>query len=170
MDLRTEILKEHSKAQAQKIADWIGNNSRRFASLIHLFLADEYRVIQRAAWIISLVADKHPSLLQRHLDQMIHKMQEPDLPTAVKRNFVRILQDIKIPEPLHGIVMESCFKFFADPRETIAVRVFSMTVLANLSKYYPEIKEELKLTIEEGLSQKPTAAYRSRAREVLKTL
>ena len=170
MDLRSQILKEHSKANAQKIADWSSNESKRFESLIRLFLKDEYRVIQRSAWIIGLVANKHSELLLPYLAAMIEKMNEPQLPTAAKRNVVRVLQEIEIPESLHGILMESCFAFLADPKETIAVRVFSMTVLSKLSKLYPEIKQELKLVIEEGLTERPTAGYRARAKEVLKQL
>ena len=39
------------------------------------------------------------------------------------------------------------------PAEALAVKVFSMSVLANLAKYYPEIKAELKLIIEDQESK-----------------
>ncbi len=170
MNLRSQILKEHSKENAQKIANWIGNDQERFASLIQLFLHDEYRVVQRAAWVISMVADEHPYLISSQLDVIVHKLQEPGLPVAVKRNVVRILQTVDIPEHLQGMVMEYCFSFLADPKKAIAVRAFAMTVLINLSKTYPEIKPELKLLIEEGLTQSPSAGYKARARAVLKEL
>jgi hypothetical protein len=63
--------------------------------------------------------------------------------------------------------MEACFQFLADPKETIAVRCFSMTVLTNLSKEYPEIKNELRAMIEGILVQKASAGFRTRARKVL---
>ena len=50
MNLREEILKEHSKTQCNKIVNWIGNSQKRFNELFELFLNDEYRVTQRAAW------------------------------------------------------------------------------------------------------------------------
>jgi hypothetical protein len=49
MNLREEILKEHSKAQSNKIVSWIGNSQKKFDELFNLFLNDEYRVTQRAA-------------------------------------------------------------------------------------------------------------------------
>ena len=166
MDLRYEILKEHSKLQATFITNWIGDNKHRFDKLINLFLNDEYRVVQRSAWIISMVADKYPDLLTPYLAAMIKRMEVDGLPTAVKRNVVRVLQHVKIPKKLHGPVMDSCFKFLTDPKETIAVRVFAMTVLANLAKIYPEIKTELKTTIEEVLRQKASAGFRARAKKL----
>ena len=57
MDMRQEILKEHSKAQATKIADWIGKDEKRFAHLMELFFTDEYRVVQRTAWVVSMAAE-----------------------------------------------------------------------------------------------------------------
>lgn len=169
-NLRDEILIEHSKANAVRIVNWVGNDARRFNELMQLFLHDEYRVVQRAAQIISIVAEKNRQLLQPHLTEMVARMREPNLPTAVKRNVVRVLQNQEIPEDLHGAVMNTCFDLLADIKETIAVRAFSMTVLANLVKHYPEIKQELKVILEEGLEQDPSPGFRSRALKTLKQL
>ena len=51
MDLRAELLEEHSKRQALRVADYIGNDPERFADLMCLFFGNEYRVTQRAAWV-----------------------------------------------------------------------------------------------------------------------
>ena len=170
MNLREEILKEHSKAQGMKIAAWVGNNEKHFALLMQLFLKDEYRVVQRSAGIVSMVADRHPKLLLPYLNLLVKKTEEPNLPVAVKRNVVRILQIIPIPKKLQGAVMDMCFHFLADPKEAVAVRCFSMTVLANLSKEHPEIKNELHTLVMSVLEQKPSAGIRARARKVLKEI
>ena len=170
MDLRAEILLEHSRAQSLRIAGWVGHHADRFAALIQLFLHDEYRVVQRSAWIISLVAAKHPELLTPHLPAMVARMEDAGMPVAVKRNVLRILQYLVIPAPLQGPVMNSCFAFLEDPLETVAVKAFSMTVLANLAKDYPEIKNEIRLLIAEALENNPTPGIRSRAKKVLKEI
>ena len=169
-NLREEILVEQSKANAVRITGWIGKDAARFNQLIQLFLHDEYRVVQRAAHIVSIVAEKNPQLLQPHLAAMVGRMQEPGLPVAVKRNVVRVLQYQEIPEALHGPVMNTCFNLLADVKETIAVRAFSMTVLANLAKDYPEIKQELKALLEEGLEHDPSPGFKNRALKTLKNL
>ncbi len=170
MDIRAELLKEHSKVQVEKIARWIGNHPGRFAQLMDLFLHDEYRVVQRAAWIISMAAEAHPAVAEVHLPAMVQRMSDNGVPVAVKRNVVRILQFVNIPGALHGEVMNACFDLLADPQEAIAVRAFSMTVLANLAATYPDIKQELKTIVEDALQHNPSAGFRSRARKVLKTL
>lgn len=170
MQLRDEILLEHSRTNTDKIAHWIGNNPARLATLIELFLHDEYRVVQRAAWIMSIVAQEHPTLLKPHLKAMLDRMNDEGIPVAVKRNVVRVLQFMPIPEELQGEVMDYCFRFLEDPQETVAVRVFSMTVLTNLAQQYPDIKKEIILLIEDQLREGAQPAFISRGKKTLKLL
>ena len=166
MDLKAEILAEHSKAQSSKIVAWVSNDKKRFDELLQLFLNDEYRVVQRSAWMISMIAEKHPELIQTHLPVIVDKMNEAGVHVAVKRNVTRLLQFIPIPEELHGIVMNTCFELLTDPKETIAVRAFSMTVLANLAGIYPDIKQELKAIVNDVLEHCASAGLKARARNL----
>ena len=169
MDLRKEILKEHSKAQCNKIVKWVGADQKRFDELFYLFLNDEYRVVQRAAWPVSYCVIAHPPFISRHWAQLIRNLQKPNLHNAVKRNSIRLLQDIDIPEKYRGEIMNICFKFLESPSEALAVKVFSMTVLGNLAKYYPAIIPELKLIIEDQLPNQ-TAGFKSRAKKLFSQL
>src|ERR1700753_4288904 len=99
-DLRTEILKEHSKAQAGKIIQWVGDDPERFKVLLELFLGNEYRVTQRAGWPLSSIAIDHPELIRPYLKQFINNLSRPNLHGAIKRNTVRVLQFIEIPDEL----------------------------------------------------------------------
>ena len=45
--------------------------------------------------------------------------------------------------------MNLCFDYLIDPTEKIAAKAFSLTVLQNLAKLYPEIKQDLKTVIED---------------------
>ena len=69
MNIRDALLEVHSKAQAAKIADYVGDNSERFAELMKHLLGPVYRLSQRAAWPVSYCIERHPepckALLQR---------------------------------------------------------------------------------------------------------
>lgn len=168
MNLREQLLTENSKENIELVASWIGNNEERFQQLMDLFLFDKYRVVQRSAHALGKVGEKHPEMILPYIDAMLKRMSEPDIHVAVKRNVVRVLQYIDIPEKHHGDVMNLCFDLLADAKEAIAVRVFSMTVLDNLSKQYPEIKQELHAIVEDQLEQGCTAAFKARAKTILK--
>ena len=169
MKLREEILKEHSKAQCTRIVKWVGSSQQRFDELFNLFLHDEYRVVQRAAWPVSYCVDAHPLLIKKYWKELMDNLKKPNLHDAVKRNSIRLMQEIELPEKYHGEIMDLCFKYLESPTEALAVKVFSMSVIANLAKYYPEIKSELKLIIEDQLAHQ-SAGFKSRAKHVLKQL
>ena len=167
MNLREQILKEHSKSNCDKIVRWVGKNQQRFDELFYLFLNDEYRVVQRAAWPLSYAVIAHPQLIQKHFGKLLKNLEKPGVHAAVKRNTVRLLQDTEIPKRFQGRVMDLCFKYISEPKEPVAIKAFSITVLDNLSVIYPEIIPEIKLLVEQRYPHE-TAAFKSRARKFLK--
>ncbi len=169
MDLETEILERHSKQQVLRIVSWIGSDKRRFRQLMNLFLHGEYRVTQWAAWVISNCADKHPRLIIPWLTPLFKRMEEPGVHVAVKRNVLHILEWVEIPKSLLGAVVSRCFEYLGSESEAIAVRVYSMAIILRVSKNEPELRNELRASIEQML---PNAgpAIRALARFVFKQL
>ncbi len=169
MNIRTELEKEHSKEQASRIASYAVQNKKQFEELMNCYKADDYRLSQRAAWSVSWAAKNKPALIEPYIGVLVKRLQEPNVHPAVVRNAVRILEDIFIPEQFHGEVMNACFGFIETPSTPPAIKAFSLTVLFNLTKQYPEIKPELKLIIEERWDTE-TAAFKSRGRKILKSI
>jgi len=166
MNLREQLLKEHSRANCLKIVKWVGSSPERFAELFELFLSNEYRVVQMAAWPVSYAVEAHPDLIRKHLPALLKNLEKPGTHPAVRRNSIRLLQHVEIPKKYHGGVMNFCFDYISDPKEKAAVKAFSLTVLENLSKQYPEIKQELKAIIEDRWDSE-TPAFRSRAKKII---
>ena len=169
MNIEDALLKEHSKAQCDKIVKYIGNNKERFAELMKLFFKGEYRVTQRAAWPMSYCVRKHPQLINPYFKRLLDNLEKPGLHDAILRNTVRLLQDADIPETHHGRVMTICFNFIQSNDTAVAIKAFSLSILHNLSKKYPEILPVLKTIIEERWEHE-TAAFRSRAKKIVFSL
>src|SRR5689334_19715854 len=98
MKLRETILKEHSKANCARIVKWVGNDQKRFDDLFDLFLNDEYRVVQRAAWPVSYCVEDHPAFIKKHFAKLIKNLNKTGVHDAVKRNSIRLLQYVEIPK------------------------------------------------------------------------
>ena len=169
MLLKEEILKEHSKRQTDKIIKWIGTDQTKFDELVKLFLQSEYRVTQRAGWPLSNIGIEHPEMIAKHLKPMLMNLKKENLHNAVIRNTFRLLQFIPLPKKLSGLAAEVAFNYFTDKSQPVAIHVFSMTVLGNLCKQFPELKNELLPLIEERLPYS-TPGFRSRAKKVLKQI
>jgi len=166
MHLRNQILKEHTKENCNSIIEWVGNDVSRFNQLFNLFLNDEYRVTQRAAWPMSYCAVAHPEFMEYNFDKLIQNLQKPLIHNSVKRNSVRLLQSIEIPEQYEGAVMEICFGYVESPAEAVAIKAFALSVLGKFAKKYPEIIPEIKLLIEDQLPHQ-TAGFKVSAKRLL---
>ncbi len=148
MNIREEILKEHSKAQATKIADFISNDKQRFDTLMNLFLNDEYRVCQRAAWVVGIIAEKHPDIVLPFIEPMLQNLKN-NTNHAVVRNTVRVLNYLReIPESTVGLATSICFDYIENPSAPIAVRAFSIHFLYKTCLKEPDLKEELIILLE----------------------
>lgn len=166
MDIRTELLAEHSKSQTMKIVRYIGGDTVRFRELMDSFLGDTYRVSQRAAWVVNYCAENHPELVKPYFGKLVEQLERDDAHPAVRRNVARTLQFVDIPKRLHGRVFDACYMLINDPEQPVAVRVFAMTVAARIAKDAPELLDELRLVVEKHAPH-TSIAFRVRAKRVL---
>ncbi len=168
MELQKDLLSDFNKAHTVGIAKKIGANQDDFDELMTLFLGDDYRLTQRAAWVVSHCADEHPWLIEKHIEPMILNLNK-QASDAVKRNTLRVLRYVEIPEDFMGIAAEVCFGCLQSGKEPVAIKVHAMDVLFNITKKFPELREELRLSIED---QMPfgSAGFLSRGTKILKLL
>lgn len=169
MDIRKEILKEHSKTQCDKITRYVGSNVVRFNELMAIYFDGPQVVTQRAAWPVSRCIENHPQLIKPHLSKMLNFLQQPGIHDAVKRGTMRCLLFVDVPKKYHGKLVQHCFDFIENKSEAVAIKVFSMMVLSSIIKDEPDLKKELRIIIEDQMPY-ATAAFRSRGRKVLKEL
>jgi hypothetical protein len=169
MNLRKTILEEHSKNQTMKIVRWVGKDKKRFAELVKLFLHDEYRVIQRAAWPLDYCVEAHPELVKPWIGKMINNLEKPGLHDAAIRNTFRFLQSYDVPEKYLGKLVNTAYRFMLKSDSPIAVKVFAMSTLANITKKEPGLRNELRDAVKE-LMKEGSGAIIARGKMILKQL
>lgn len=169
MNIRDEILADRSKANIVRIAKYVGNDSERFKILVKLFLYDEWRVNQRAIWVMVHCVETYPQLIYPYLEDLLENVQKPTACNAARRNTTKILSEIDIPEKYQGQALDICFHFLLSMQEQIAVKVFSMQVIFNISKNEPDLLRELAATIETQLTY-GSAGFKARGKKILKEI
>lgn len=171
MNIREELLKHQvqSKALVLQIATYAVDSEILLSELVDCYTSGDTRLAQRAAWSLSWVAQKNPKAIQPYLNIIVSQISKPHAHDAVVRNSLRILEDTYIPEPFHGEVLNACFDFVQKKHTAVAIKAFSLHIIFNLSKLYPEIRNELKLVIQENIEFE-TAAFRSRGKKLLAKL
>jgi hypothetical protein len=167
MNLKDTFPEYNSQAETQRILHWIDGSPQHFSELMDVFFDGNTRKNQYAAGIMIHCIDRWDFLIIPYIEKLILNLQNAGLHDAIKRNTVRVLQNVVIPEDLHGILVEICFDYLKNPAEAVAIKVFSMTIIDNLTRFYPELKEELHFILEEQFPFQ-SAGFRSRAGKILK--
>lgn len=129
------------------IVEYIGDDQARFAELMDVFFAGEYRTTQRASWPLDYCVERNPELVYPYLDRLVCLLARKDVHNAVRRNIARLLQYISVPEHLRGKVYSLCVDLVDNAEAPVAVRVFALTVAANIAKTEPDLTGELKLIV-----------------------
>lgn len=169
MNIKEQLLVEHSKSNAQLITDYIGTNINRVEELVFCFLSKEYRVSQRSAMVISRIGDHTPELLAPHIDKLVNAFIDPKEKDSVIRSIVRFFQFYTLPEEYQGVVLDRCYILLKDSEQAIAIRAFAMGVIYSISKEYDELKNELKLVLED-LYTVGSSGLENRRKNILKLL
>ncbi len=169
MNLLESLKKSPSPTHYQQMIAYIGKSKQRFSELILIYLQGPDRITQRASTLLVYFAKKHPEFIIGQLAIIVKHLSHPQATVAIKRNTIRFLQDIAIPKRWQGKVTDICFSFLTSHQESIAVKAFSMTVLANIAAENSDLKNELIPIIED---QMPfgSAGFRNRGARVLKQL
>lgn len=169
MDLKTTLLKEHSKGNSIYIASYIGSDKVKFEALMELFFNGEYKVTQRAAWVVGMCFEAYPTLIDPYIQQLLENLKNTSVHDAVKRNTFSILQYRELPDAYLELAANIGFDYFNNKNEAIAIRVFAMTFMTTICKKLPELKEELRILIEDELPY-GSAGFVSRGKKMLALL
>lgn len=167
-DLLDLLSQPMSKTNKNALAKAARHDPETLASLMHHFFEGDYRAVQNAAWAVSYVAELSPHMLYPYLHKMVHYLQQSEA-DAVKRNILRVLQFVEIPETLWGEVADRAFELLGRANEAVAIKAFAMTVLLKIVQEVPELKQELQVLVEDMLPF-GSPAITSRGKRVLKAL
>jgi hypothetical protein len=168
MDIAEQLMAEHSKRNTELIVNYIGSDQKRFKELLQVFSSGNYRLTQRASWPLTLVLEKHPLLAEKHIS-FICSLLDAKMHVSIKRNVLRLLQYVDLPEEEMGLMADRCFKYLTSLHEPVAVKVFAMTVLYRICLKEPELKNEL-IPLLEDLLPFGSAGLVSRSKRILNQL
>lgn len=170
MNFIAQLSKEHSKENSKVICMYLIEHPQSMKEFMSIFLGKESHLSQRAAMVVTAIADQDNGMILPYLESMVLKLKEKDVHVAVKRNIVRVLQEVQVDEHLMTELFDLCIGFVKSPGETIAVKAFSMKVLVNICLEYKDLKQEVIPVIEEELERNPAKGVQSRGKAMLKAL
>lgn len=170
-ELRSMVDRMMSRKEAEWLADAAIEKSAVFSSLLDYSFSDDARLAFRASWTLTKVCDRYPDLIYPHLDAIVEKLGKLNNESTL-RSFLRIisLSDIeKISGRNHGILADLCFSLLRSGFSAIAIKAHSMEILYRLAGKYPELRHELRVSIN-MIQPEGSAGILARGRQILKKL
>ena len=129
-------------------------NKKELSRQVKLFKGDDVVESQRAASVLHHVCDTEPELFDKYVKELIHVLEHPIHDSGPRVAF-RILMHIKIPERQLGTVIDLAFKYLNDVPTPVAIKVNAMYVIANHIADYPDLIQELSISIKNQYSHQP---------------
>ncbi|MCB0651443.1 MAG: hypothetical protein KDC85_09235 [Saprospiraceae bacterium] len=168
MDLREALLAEHSRAQKNIIADYVGDSKELFMALWKVIKSGEEPLPQRAVWALEECVSRHPGLFDHIMEEAITLLPGGHH-DAFYRNITKILSQREIPEKYQGILFDLAIDWMLDPAKAVAIKAHCMTLAFNIAMPIPELREELAIVLKDQMEFN-SAGFSSRGRKILKSL
>ncbi|MFC2114513.1 hypothetical protein ACFLRI_04120 [Bacteroidota bacterium] len=147
MDFKN-LLFDSSKLVADYVVKQIGNDPKKFALLFDFVLENHPRYSARAAGVLYKLDDTYPELILPFLVPIIRNLSIQN--TSILRAFLRILSRHvnQLNEEQFGILLDLSFNILLDPKSEAAHQAYSMHILYEMYKVEPQIKDELRDSID----------------------
>ena len=146
-ELEDLLLDEWSSGNFKLLAQEIHQTPNDIAILFKLNKHIKHRIAWRSAYLLDLVHDINPTILNDYLEQLIDLT--PRLTNmSIKRHYLRILSQHDLSELADGNLLDGCFEWLQVEETPIAVKAHCMQILYDLTKPYPELIPELQAVLE----------------------
>jgi hypothetical protein len=164
-----------SNIMGMKEAEWLAasaiDNPAIFNKLIEYSFSDDKKLAFRASWAITKICDNYPDIIYPWLPGIIESLDNIKN-ESTQRSFLRSISLSNINtlgNKHHGMLADHCFKMLESGFSAIAVKAYSMEILAKLAVIYPELINELAATIN-MLHGEGSAGIQAKGRLVLNQL
>jgi hypothetical protein len=169
MNIKQQLLEELSKYNINNVASFIGNQEALFKELMVFAFSEEDKLSLRASWVSTIICDSYPEMIFPFLEEIATKIKSIKH-SGIRRNLLRSIANIEIPERLQGIFYDISFQWMLSSAEPPALRVFCMQIIYNTAKNEPDLLKEFALVLKDLLGNSDSAGIKSRANNILKQI
>lgn len=142
MNLLTEILKENSRFNVNRVVRLIEENPSLVGELVSLILLREVATPARASWILCHCHSAMPGCVSPFSRELMDALPHY-LHTGTRRNILKIFITEPIPEDYQVFIFDHCLEWVISKKEPIAVKAYAMDILVNIAMKEPDLKNEV---------------------------
>ncbi|WP_298534867.1 adenylosuccinate lyase [uncultured Algibacter sp.] len=171
----------HSREKRLHYANLVLRNPDLIPKLLDILFQVDDKISPRAAWVLEFMCSAKIETIIPYLDVFTEHIHKVHLDSAV-RPVAKICEllaksytsktDNIVQQELHEVhkerIIETCFDYMIND-EKVAAKAYGMTTIFMLGRDYDWVYPELELILKRDF-QSQSAAYKARARQILKKL
>ncbi len=164
-----ELLKlEQSRRNVDQVVGIIQHNPELFNNLWNIFISNREPESRRAAWAIDILNEDLSFINNNHLETLVDLL--PDFRhSGLQRHALRILERNDLPKKNQGELVSICFRLLESNEAPVAVKMFSLKILARVAMQEPDLIRELVEIIEIQIEDS-TPGFKSIGGKIIKQL
>lgn len=149
MAITSERLRQtFSEGGAQEIYQAVKSEGDYLGFAQRYVFDDDYRVARSALWGLTKASDKELSELHGILNELINLSIQTEN-SSVRRLTLNIIERLRMEEDdLRTDFLDFCFEHMASIEEFPGIQSVCMKLAFHMCKFYPELMDELKRTLE----------------------
>lgn len=143
MDIRQKILEIRSAQDRSTFGVYFANRPEEFQELLACFFnLDEYPYKEYASWMLIHISQSKRIDLQSYYPQFVDLLFKTNDQTVL-RNITRTLHDFTVTNYRESEFIDLLIGFVQDHNNKVALHVYSIYLLAQFVRHYPELKAEI---------------------------
>lgn len=166
MDIRSEIVSIRQTRHKEEFIRLFEKHPSYLKPLLEeIFALSEYPYKEYASWILVHLSKSSQLNIQPYYNQLVDVIFKTHDQTVL-RNVVNCLSVLEIETYRESELIDKLISFLQDPKNKVALHVYSIYLLIQFVKKYPELKSEIIEII--NLNERgKTAAYKVAKRNFL---
>lgn len=165
-----QLRADNSVSNVLYVANWAMQNTTNLERIAKVAFSNDQKLADRAFWVIEKIVVEQPNLFEPYVDELVRVLVNGQPTDPQLRIGLKILTLVDYNEEHEGNIICLCTDIMCDTKRPIAVRCNALELFALISKKYPPLQQELKLTISQLQHEDLTAGFKARIKKVFRGL
>jgi hypothetical protein len=150
VDLNSILVKGLGKEVTTKVAKQAGADETLFLALLDYAENGTTTQAMKSSWIIGTLATFDPTFPTKYSDRVLAILKAATV-GGVQREMLKTISRVKLKPEVHGSLIDLCFRMLHNHELDVAVKYYSIYIIEDALKVYPELKDELIASLEPQL-------------------
>jgi hypothetical protein len=150
MNWQEILTKGMHKSDVDLCASAVVQQPKLFEELLDIVAKGEVTPAMKAAWILGKASELNRALPAKHVARIIELLSLAKV-SGVQRELIKTLFKLNLQEEEESRLLDLCFHFLNHAESDVAVRNQALKILLALTKKYPDLKQEVIVSLEAQL-------------------